>query len=242
VEIRIGPSEIRSTPLTFNASDAGSSQSARTVDISRDNATITSGKASMTSSTSSEEDEGTCGRVLVVMSESFGGSLPVNEGGVETTGRATVSQTNKMIAHSLVFPIVGVGQMSFSPGDSLSAGSGVLETSRAVTTRRSRSGRRVATASTSRLSISSDESTTDVSSLRGNVVPNVGSARETSDSVTVDLAVDFELRIGADSGMNIGVSVGSTSDVNGFRSSMDSCGETQDGAHAERGSQNKKQT
>jgi len=242
VEIRVGPSEIRSTPLAFNTSDAGSSQSARTIDISGDNATITSGKASMTSSTSSEEDEGTCRGVLVVMSESFGSSLPVNESSVETTGRAAVGQTNKMIAHSLVFLIVGVGQMSFSPCDGLSASSGVLETSRAVTTRRSRSGGRVTTAGTSRLTISSDESTTDVSSLGGDVVPDVGSARETSDSVTVDLTVDFELRVGTDHGMNVGVSVGSTSDVDGFGSSMDSSGETQDGAHAERGSQNKKQT
>jgi hypothetical protein len=236
VEIRVGPSEIRSTPLTFNTSDTGSSQSTRTVDISGDNAAITSGKTSMTSSTSSEEDEGACGRVFVVVSESFGGGLPMNEGGVETTGRATVSQTNEMIAHSLVFPIVGVGHMSFSPGDGLSAGSGVLETSRAVTTRRSRSGGRVTTAGTSRLTIIGNESTADVSSLGRNVIPDVGSARETSDSVTVDLAVDFELRVGADHSNNVGVSVGGTSDVNGFRSSMDSSGETQDGAHAERGS------
>jgi len=132
VEVRIGPSEIRSAPLLFNTRDAGSSQSTRSVDISGDQVATTSRNSSMSSSRSSEEDEGTCGRVSVVVLELSRSGVPVDKGGVEATGGAAVGQTNEMVAHSLIFFVVSVGQVSFSPGDGSGASSGVLEASGAV--------------------------------------------------------------------------------------------------------------
>jgi hypothetical protein len=228
VEVRISPSEIRSSPLVFDTRDTGSSQSAGTIDISGDNVATTSGKTSMTSSTSSEEHKGTYRGVSVVVSVSFGGSLPVDKGSVEATSRTTIGQTNKMITHSLVFLVVAVGQMSFSPSDGLTARSGVLETSRAVATRRSRSRSRVATASMSTLSVAVDVSSTDVSSLGRNVEPGSGSTREARNSVTTNLTINFEVAISGDAANNIGVGIGGTSDVKGLRSSVNSSSETQD--------------
>jgi hypothetical protein len=233
VEVRVGPSEIRSTPIVFNSGDATSSQRTRTIDISGDNITTTSGKASVAILSSSEENEGTCGRGSIVVSESFRSALPMNDSGLEATCRTTESQTNNVIALSSIVSIEGGTKVSFSPGDSLSTISGVGETSIAVSRR---SGGRGVTAGTSRLTIIGNESTADVSSPGRNVVPDGGRSRETTDSVTVDLAVDFELRVGAEQGKNGGMSVGTASDPNGFGSSMNSSGKTQDGAHAERGS------
>jgi len=84
------------------------------------------------------------------------------------------------------------------------------------------------TASRSTLTTSGNKSTTDVSSSGGNVVPGVGSAGKTRDSVTTDLAVDIELSTGRNSGNNVRVSIGSTSDVKGVRSRVGLSSEAQD--------------
>jgi len=191
MEIRSSPSEIRSTPLAFNTRDAGSSQSTTAIDISGDQVTATSGNSSVTSSRSLEEDKGTCGRISIVVLESIGGGLPVNEGGIESTCRASISQTNKVIAQSSVFRVIAVGQVSFSPGNGFRAGSGVSKTMSAVSTG---SG----DAAAGRIaSTSGDESTRDVSSLGGDMIPDIGSARVAADSLTSSLTVNVEFSASA---------------------------------------------
>jgi len=188
VEVRVGPTKIRS-PFSFDLGNGGSSQTSGAAPISGDNATTTSGKASMTSSRGLEEAKSTCGRVLVVMSESFGGGLPMDQGSVEATSRSTVSQTNEMIAHSSVFTVESVGQMSSSPSDGFVTGSGVLEASRAVTTRRS--GGRGVTASGGIGSVGNIGST-DVSSSGRTVEPGRGGTLSSLDVFTGDLAVNVD--------------------------------------------------
>jgi hypothetical protein len=307
MEIGSSPSEIRSTPMRFNPRNRGSSQITVVRVISRDDVATTGRDSNVTHTTlTSEEDEGTDGRVSIVVSVSFRSSLPMKEGSVEATGGATISHTDEVVAQSSVVRIVAGGQTSFSIGDGLSARSGVGETSRAVSTRgsggrgvtacgvasstsgdesttdvsslsrnmiphvscaretrdrfttdlainvefstrtirTSESGVRVgtrtnvegvrssvslgSTASRSRLTTSGNKSTTDVSSLGGNVVPGIGSAGKTRDSVTTDLAVDVELRTGRNHGKNVGVSIGSTSNVKRVRSGVSFASEAQD--------------
>jgi len=164
--------------MRFNPGNRSSSQVTVIRVISRDDVATTGGDSNVSHTTlTSEEDEGTNGRVSIVMSESFGGSLPVNKGSVESTGGTAISHTDEVVAQSSVFRIVAGGQTSFSIGDGLSARSGVGETVRAVSTRRS-GGRGVA-ASGEASSTSRDESTTDVSSLSRNMIPHISSARET---------------------------------------------------------------
>jgi len=138
VEIRSSPSEIRSTPVRFDPGNRGSSQVTVLGIISGDDVATTSRDSNVTHTTlTSEEDEGTDGRVSIVVSESFRGGLPMDKGSVEATGRTTISHTDEVVAQSSVVRVVGVGQTSFSISDGLSARSGVGETSRAVSTRRS---------------------------------------------------------------------------------------------------------
>ena len=201
VEVRVGPSEIRS-PFSFNLSNAGSSQTSGAAPISGDDATTTSGKASMTSSRGLEEAKSTCRGVFVVMSESFGSGLPMDQGGVEATSRSTVGQTNEMVAHSSVFTVERVGQVSSSPSDGFVTGSGVLEASRAVTT--GRSGGRGVTASGSIGGIGNIGST-DVTSSGRNVEPGAGSTLSSLDVFTRDLAVNIDGGTGAEDTDDTGV-------------------------------------
>jgi hypothetical protein len=131
MEIRVGPSK-ESSPPGFHRSNSSFSQTSRTTPISRDQTSITSTDSSMTELRSVKEAKSTCRRVFVVMSESFGGSLPVNKSSIEGTSRTTISQTNKVITQSSVFTVVSGGQVSSGPSNSFSASSRVLEASRAV--------------------------------------------------------------------------------------------------------------
>jgi len=155
------------------------------------------------------------------MSESFGSSLPVNKGSIEGTSRATISQANEMITQSSVFTVVRGGQVSSSPSNSFSASSGVLKASRAVTS--IRGGRDVSTGGIA--SSSRDKSTTDVSSGR-NMVPDGSSAGRTADIVTVSLAINVDFSIGAKRADNTSTSVGTATDIEGFRSFSANSGRT----------------
>jgi hypothetical protein len=201
VEVRVGPTEIRS-PFSFDLGNTGSSQTSRAAPISGDDVTTTSGKTSMTSSRGLEETESTCRGVLVVMSESFGGGLPVDQGSVEATCGSTVGQTDEMIAHSSVFTVESVGQVSSSPSDGFVARSGVLETSRAVTT--GRSGSRGVTASGD-IRGTGNVGSTNVTSSGGNVIPGAGSSLASLDGFTVDLTVNVDLTTRSDDADDAGV-------------------------------------
>jgi hypothetical protein len=203
VEVRVGPSEIRS-PFRFNLGNTGSSQTSRAAPISGDDVTTTSGKASMTSSRGLEETESTCRGVLVVMSESFGGGLPMDQSSVEATSRSTVSQTNEMIAHSSVFTVEGVGQMSSSPSDGFIARSGVLEASRAVTAGRSGGRGRVVSASGGIGGVGNVGSAHITSSGR-NVIPGAGSTLTSLDVFTGNLTVNVDLSTRAEDTDDAGV-------------------------------------
>jgi len=201
VEVRVGPSEIRS-PFRFNLGNTSSSQTSRAAPISGDDVTTTSGKASVTSSGGLEETESTCRGVLVVMSESFGGGLPMDQGSVEATSRTTISQTNEMIAHSSVFTVERVGQVSSSPSDGFIARSGVLEASRAVTTRGS--GSRGVTTSWG-TGGTGNVGSANVSSSGRNVIPDTGGTLASLNVFTVDLTVNVDLSTRAEDTDDAGV-------------------------------------
>jgi hypothetical protein len=196
MEIRVGPSEVRGSPLRFNSRDTASCQRARTVDISGDDIAATSRKTSMAIFSTSEENEGTWGRASVGVSVSIGGSSPMNDGRFETTRIAAISQTNNVITFSSVISIEGSANVSFSPGDSLSAVSGVSEASRTVSTRRS--GGRSAATSREASSTGRNPGTAYVSSLGRDMIPDISCARETRVSFTADLAVNVDFSISAE--------------------------------------------
>jgi len=104
--------------------------------------------------------------------------------------------------------------MSFSPGNGFRAGSGVSKTMGAVST-----GSGDAAAGNIASSTSGDESTSDVSST-SNMIPDIGSARETRDGVTSSLAVNVEFRTSTEGGNEARVRIRSRSDVEGVRSSV----------------------
>jgi hypothetical protein len=219
VEVRISPSEIRSTPMRFNPCNGSSSQITVTRVISGDDVATTGRDSDVTHTTlTSEEAEGTNGRVSIRVSVSFRSGLPMDEGSVEATSRATVDPTNKMVAQSSVISVVAVGQVSLSKSDGLSAGSGVGETTRAVSTWRS--GSRGVTACGVASSTSGDEGTGNVSSLRRNMVPHVSSARVTTDTFTSNLAINVEFSTGAKRANEAAVGGGARTDIEGVRSSV----------------------
>jgi len=170
----------------FNDGDATSSQSTGAIDISGDNISVTSGKTGMAVLSSSEENESTCGRGSIVMSESFRSALPMDDSRLEATCSATESQTDNMIALISVFRVIAGTKVRFSPGDSLSTVSGVGETSIAVS-----SGSRGVTASRVASSTCRNPGTASIS-LTSNMIPNRSSSRKTSDGFTIGLAINVE--------------------------------------------------
>jgi len=207
--------------MRFDPRDGGSSQIAVTRVISGDEAFTTSRDSNVTHTTlTSEEAEGTCGRVSVVVLESIGSSVPVDEGSIETAVSTTVCQTDEVVAQSSIFRVVTVGQMSFSPGDSFTTVSGVGETMRAVTTRRWGSSTTGITSSTG-----VDVSTTGISSA-SNMVPSVGGTRKTRNIFTGSLAINVEFSTRAERSNQSGVGSGGRTDIKGRGSSVGSCGAT----------------
>jgi len=221
MEIRISPSKIRRTPLAFNLSNATSSQSARTIDISGDNITTTSRKASMAIFSTSKEHQGAWGRGSISMSESIRSGVPVNKSRIESTSRVSIGQTNNMIALSSIFSDKTIGQMSLSPGDSLGTGSGILEATRTVSARGSGGGGRGVSTGRVASSSSRNKSATYISST-SNMIPDIGGTRTTSDGFTIGLAVNVEFSVSDERANEGSMRAGGSTDIKGFRSGINS--------------------